>query len=74
MFSWEAFATLVTSVLAVGAAWHVGRNQLEIQRRQVKLTENDLKIQLLEKRTECIVAMREISDAWTANLELPDNK
>lgn len=33
-FSWEAFATILTGVLAVGAAAWVGRRQLEITSRQ----------------------------------------
>ena len=69
-FSWEAFATLVTGALAVAAAWWVGRNQIKIQHRQIKLIENDLKIQLLETRTDCVNDMREIYHAWMQNAKL----
>ncbi len=75
----SAIATLVTGVLAVGAAWYVGRNQLEIQRRQteiqlrqIALSENDLKIQLLDKRSACVNAMREIHFAWNRDRHLSD--
>jgi hypothetical protein len=74
MFSWEAFATLVTGLVAVGAAWQVGRNQIEIQKRQIKLTENDLKVQLLEKRSACIDEMREIADAWFRQASLSNEE
>ena len=50
---WQAIATLVTGVLAVGAAFCVGR-------KQIKLIENDQKIQLLEKRSTCVNSMRKI--------------
>ncbi len=66
MFSWEAFATL-TAVIAAG--W-VGLNQVKIQRRQTILVENDLKIQLLDKRTECVKSMREIHSAWITEKQL----
>ena len=69
-FSWEAFATLVAGLAAVGAAWWVGRNQLEIQRRQTKLVENDLKIQLLGKRSTCVKEMRELFHTWNASNKL----
>jgi hypothetical protein len=65
---------LVTGVAAVGAAWWVGKNQLEIQRRQIKLIENDLKIQLLEKRKACVESMREIHFAWNGQVELTDEQ
>jgi hypothetical protein len=74
MFSWEAFATLATGAAAVGAAWWVGRNQMDIQRRQIKLIENDLKIQLLEKRKACVESMREIHFAWNGQVELSDDQ
>jgi hypothetical protein len=73
-FSWEAFATLVTGVLAVGAASWVGWNQLQLQKRQTRLIENDLKIQLLERRTICVGDMREIYWAWMRNAKLSDEE
>jgi hypothetical protein len=73
MFSWEAFATILTGFAAVGAAWFVGSNQLEIQRRQTALTENDLKIQLLDKRSACVKSMREIHYAWLREMHLSDD-
>ena len=69
---WQAIATLVTGVLAVGAAFCVGRRQTEIQNRQTKLIENDLKIQLLEKRSVCVTSMRKIHHAWHREMTLSD--
>ncbi len=57
---WQAIATAVTGVLAVGAAFCVGRKQTKILDRQTELIENELKIQLLEKRSTCINSMRKI--------------
>ena len=73
-FSWEAFATLVTGIAAVAAAWWVARNQIEIQKRQTKLSENDLKIQLLEKRSACVDELRQISNAWNQNANLSNEE
>jgi hypothetical protein len=74
LFSWEAFATLLTGVLAVGAASWVGWNQLQLQKRQTRLIENDLKIQLLEKRTICVNDMRDIHYAWMRNAKLSNEE
>ena len=62
--SWEAVATLITGVLAVGAALRIGKIQTAIQARQTKLAEDNLKVQLLQSRTDCINEMREISFGW----------
>lgn len=69
-FSWEAFATLVVGLAAVVAAWWVGQNQIKIQRRQLRLIENDLKIQLLEKRISCVNDMRELHFAYQQHAKL----
>ena len=69
---WQAIATLVTGILAVGAAFYVGRKQTEIQRRQTKLIENGLRIQLLDKRTNCVASMRRIHHAWHREMTLSD--
>jgi hypothetical protein len=68
MFSWEAFATL-SAVIAAG--W-VGWNQVKIQRRQTILVENDLKIQLLDKRSACVKSMRELHNACDNDTHLSD--
>lgn len=49
-FTWEAFATLVTGVLAVGAAYWVGRRQTEIQNRQANIQEAGLRSDLFDRR------------------------
>jgi uncharacterized membrane protein len=68
---WQAIATAFTGIVAVGAALWVGKNQLEIQKRQNLLIEREQKIQLLEKRTICVQAMRKIHFSWQANMWLP---
>lgn len=54
--TWEALA----GFLAVLAAWQVGRRQLEIQKQQEVIAINQLKMQLLEKRSHCIAELKEI--------------
>jgi hypothetical protein len=73
-FSWEAFATLTTGVVAVAAAWWVGYNQVKLQKRHTTLIENDLKIQLLEKRSACVNSMRDILYAWQRNSRLSEEE
>ena len=62
--SWEAVATLIAGASAVFAAWRIGTKQTEIQQFQIKLTETNLRIQLLERRRECINKMREVHSEW----------
>ena len=71
---WQAIATFVTGGLAVGAAVYVGRKQTEIQRRQTILIENDLKIQLLDKRSACVSSMRKIFYAWEQKIRLSEDE
>lgn len=54
--TWEA----VAGFLAVFAAWRVGRRQLDIQKQQEVIAINQLKMQLLEKRSHCITELKEI--------------
>lgn len=49
-FTWEAFATLTTGILAVAAAYRVGRKQADIQLRQAKIQESALRSDLFERR------------------------
>jgi hypothetical protein len=70
---WQAIATFVTGFLAVGAAVYVARKQTDIQQRQTRLAENDLKVQLLEKRSACVKSMREIHYAWLREMHLSDD-
>ena len=67
---WQAWATLATGILAVGAAMWVGRRQLEIQKQQTKLAETNLRIQLLEQRSKCISQMREVVSEWSREARL----
>lgn len=57
-FTWEAFATLATGVMAVGAAVWVGRRQLAIWERQNWLAEITLRHDLFERRMEVYDAVR----------------
>lgn len=50
--TWEAFATFVTGVLAVGAAFWVGRKQQEISRQQIENEKLALRLSLFEQRYE----------------------
>lgn len=50
--SWEAFATLVTGMLAVGAAVWVGLKQQNITAQQLENEKLALKLELFEKRYE----------------------
>lgn len=56
-FSWEAFATLVTGLAAVFAAYRVGQRQTAIQKNQVSLKEQGNKIALLERRLKVYEAV-----------------
>ena len=71
---WQALATFSTGILAVGAAIWVARKQNEILRRQTQVSENDLKIQLLDKRISCISSLRPIVGRWSREARLdPDH-
>ena len=48
--SWEAFATLVTGILAVTAAFWVGRRQQKIAERQTLILQRQLSSGLFEKK------------------------
>lgn len=48
--SWEAFGTLATGLLAVGAALAVGLRQQKVIERQTTLTELQLRTNLFERR------------------------
>lgn len=74
-FSWDAFATLATGLAAVFAAWRVGSRQIAIlaeqqkfikeqsdQARDIKLQE--LRISLIDRRSECILIMRELTEVF----------
>lgn len=57
-FSWEAFATLVTGLAAVAAAWAVARKQGQIVERQVALQELTFRHEVFEKRAVIYNAIR----------------
>lgn len=59
-FSWEAFASLLTGILAVGAAWWVGRKQTQIQTQA-------LKSDLFDRRLENYETVRDLVHAMLAN-------
>lgn len=80
-FSWDAFATLATGLAAVFAAWRVGNRQVALlaeqqnfvnqqaeQAREIKLQE--LRISLIDRRSECIHIMRELTDVFFRNARL----
>ena len=49
-FTWEAFATLVTGLAAVVAAFVLGRTQIAIQKKQTDIQEQTLQADLFERR------------------------
>ena len=80
-FSWEAFAALFTGIAAVGGAIYIGKRQTKIAERQTEilnrqtlLAEQELRIQLLEKRSACVAAMREITGAWNVNARFSNDE
>ncbi len=70
-FSWEAFATLVTGLAAVGAAWRVGSRQMAILEQQNSLKEQELRISLLQQRLEVYDAVKAFLDAVCSSSKLP---
>jgi hypothetical protein len=74
--TWEAIATLVTGLLAVGAAWLIGHrqvallnNQHESQKRQsqrdLDLREQEVRITLLDRRIKHVEDLRDIWSSLT---------
>jgi hypothetical protein len=73
--TWEAFATLITGLLAVGAALIIGLRQVAllatqhaVQKTQadqnLKLRELEIKIAVLDRRSACIENIRPIWTRW----------
>ena len=80
-FSWESFAALFTGITAVGGAIYIGKRQTKIAERQtellaqqaasdLKLRQQTLRMELLERRADCIQKMRRITDAWFADFTI----
>ena len=69
-FTWEAFATLLTGLAVVLGATVVGLRQTRILSRQIRLSETNLRIELLDRRANCISKMREIVSEWTRDARL----
>ena len=57
---WQAAAIFVTGLLAVGAAWWVGKRQTAIQERQTEIS-------LLERRYDIIKSIRDEVTSLTLN-------
>lgn len=55
--TWEAFATLATGALAVGAAAYVGHRQVVILDQQSEIERMSLRISLFEKRFAALHAL-----------------
>ena len=49
-FDWQSFATLVSGLAAVSAAFWVGLRQADIQKRQTKIQETALRSDLFDRR------------------------
>lgn len=65
-FSWEAFATLLTGMVAVFAAWSVGRRQVAIAKQQTEILSRQTEIQHLTLRHELFDRRYEVYES-TAN-------
>lgn len=62
-FTWEAFATLLTGVLAVGAAVYIGRRQVAISDRQGRILEKQVGLDALKHRSDLFERRFEIYEA-----------
>lgn len=62
-FTWDAFATLFTGILAVGAALFVGLRQVKISDRQSRILEQQADIDALKYRSELFDRRLEVYDA-----------
>ena len=71
---WDAVATFGAGLMAVFAAWNIGRRQNGILARQTIVAENDLKIQLFERRSACLNELRRLYYLHSTNgkLEIED--
>ena len=70
-FSWEAFSTLATGAMAVGAAIYVGRKQLAIQKKQTELQELQTNTQFLAFKADLFerrYAVYDRVEAFLANI------
>jgi len=66
-FTWEAFATLMTGVLAVGAAVYVGRRQTKIMDEQTAIAKRQVDLEHLKLRADLFdrrMAVFETTDRW----------
>lgn len=64
---WGAMATMFAGSAAVVAAWWIGKRQTSILDRQSKIAEGDLKIQLFERRADCVSRMRILYTQYMRN-------
>lgn len=68
-FSWEAFATLITGVAAVGAAIYIGRRQTEIQKKQADIQLQAIRANLFERRLENYETVRDLINSLLRNAD-----
>ena len=74
-FTWQAFATLLAVVGATVVGWRqvgIAKLQAEISARQAKIAETNLRIQLLDRRSDCVNRMRDIHGEWLQDSQLSD--
>jgi hypothetical protein len=72
-FTWEAFATLMTGVLAVGAAMYVGHRQTKIMTEQTAIAKGQVDLEHLKLRADLFdrrmqvyeATVRWLQDIWT---------
>ena len=67
---WDAIATVVVGLPAVIFASLIGRKQNKILDSQNRLSDTNLRINLLDRRSACIAKMRRIHGEWISNARL----
>lgn len=79
--TWDALATLLTGLAAVGGATFVGHRQVSISERQLliqqsqaehdrQIRSNQLKLELLDRRSSCLLQVRSVNQALLQNGEI----
>lgn len=68
--SWEAFAVLVTGILAVAAAWHVGKRQVSVQALQAEIAREQVQLERQNTQLAEFTLRSELFDRRYAYFEL----
>lgn len=85
MIDWDAIATFGAAVVIAVGAYFIGRKQTEIALQQTKIIEsqnsddrklrqNELRLKLLDRRSDCIQEIKKASGIFSANVRLSDEE